>query len=53
MFLVVCGGWALLAHTGFVATPAPLDWLTMFAVFLLTGCFWQGARRALMLRGPN
>jgi len=53
LLLVIGGGWALLAHTGFVAAPAPLDWLTMFAVFLLIGCFWQGARRGLMMRGPN
>lgn len=53
LLFVVGGGWALLAHCGLVGTPAPLDWLTMFAVFLLLGCFWQVARRGLLVRGPN
>ncbi|NCP18523.1 MAG: hypothetical protein GW855_05105 [Erythrobacter sp.] len=47
------GGWAVLAHLGFTAGPAPLDWLTMFAASLLIGAFYQTARRGLMLRGPN
>lgn len=47
------GGWALLAHLDYVAPPAPLDWLTMFAATLLIGAFWQTARRGLMMRGPN
>ena len=54
-YLVVLGGgtWAALAHLGYATGPAPLDWLTMFAVSLLIGSFWQTARRGLMLRGPN
>jgi hypothetical protein len=53
LLFVVGGGWALLAHCGLVGAPAPLDWLTMFAVFLLIGCFWQAGRRGLLVRGPN
>lgn len=53
LLFVVGGGWALLAHCGLTAAPAPLDWLTMFAVFLLLGCFWQAGRRGLLTRGPN
>ncbi|MGV2495495.1 hypothetical protein [Pelagerythrobacter aerophilus] len=53
LLFVVGGGWALLAHCGLVEAPAPLDWLTMFAVFLLVGCFWQVGRRGLLVRGPN
>ncbi|RXZ64059.1 hypothetical protein [Pelagerythrobacter rhizovicinus] len=53
LLFIVGGGWALLAHCGLVGAPAPLDWLTMFAVFLLVGCFWQVARRGLLVRGPN
>lgn len=53
LLVLVGGGWALLAHTGFAAAPAPLDWLTMFAVFMLCATFWQAGRRGLMNRGPN
>lgn len=53
LLLVIGGGWTMLTHTGFVAGPAPLDWLTMSAVFLLCATFWQAWRRGLMLRGPN
>lgn len=53
LLFVVGGGWALLAHCGLVDAPAPLDWLTMFAVFLLVGCFWQVGRRGLLVRGPR
>lgn len=53
LLLLVGGGWALLAHTGYLAAPAPLDWLTMFAVSVLVATFWQGWRRGLMTRGPN
>lgn len=53
LMLLIGGGWALLAHTGYMAAPAPLDWLTMFAVSVLLGTFWQAGRRGLMTRGPN
>lgn len=50
---VIGGGWAMLAHLDYVAGPAPLDWLSMFAASLLVGAFWQTARRGLLMRGPN
>lgn len=53
LLLAVGGGWAMLAHTGYVAGPVPLDWLTMAAVFVLCATFWQAGRRGLMNRGPN
>ena len=53
LLLLVGGGWSILAHLDFVAGPAPLDWLTMFAATLLIGAFWQTARRGLLARGPN
>ena len=43
-----CGGWALLAHLGFTAAPAPLDWLTMFWVTTLAGVFVAIGQRGLM-----
>ena len=53
LMLVIGGGWAIFAHLGMTAGPAPLDWLTMFAATLLVAAFWQTARRGMMLRGPN
>lgn len=53
LLFFIGGGWALLAHTGFLEAPAPLDWLTMFSVAMLLGGFWQVARRGLLFRGPN
>lgn len=45
---VVGGGWAMLAHLGYVAGPAALDWVTMFAVVMLFGAFWACGRRGLL-----
>ena len=53
LLLLFGGGWSILAHLDFLAGPAPLDWLTMFAAMLLIGAFWQTARRGLLNRGPN
>lgn len=53
LMFAIGGGWALLAHSGLTAAPAPLDWLTMFAALLLVGCLWQAGRRGLLTRGPN
>ncbi len=53
LVVLVGGGWAMFAHLGYTAGPAPLDWLTLFAASLMVGTFWQTARRGLMLRGPN
>ena len=48
--VMVGGGWALLAHLGFLAGPQPLDWLTMFAGFMLLGAFAITVRRGLIRR---
>lgn len=53
LVFTIGGGWALLAHCGLTAPPTPLNWLTMFATFLLVGCLWQAGRRGLLTRGPN
>ncbi|HVJ03474.1 MAG TPA: hypothetical protein VM662_14930, partial [Sphingomonas sp.] len=42
------GGWATLAHLGFVTAPAPLDWLTMLTGLVLAASFIVAARRGLM-----
>jgi hypothetical protein len=43
-------GWAMLAHLGFVAAPAPLDWLTLFIVLLFAAAFIATGRRKLLTR---
>ena len=48
--VVVGGGWALLAHLGYLAGPEPLDWLTMFASLMLLGCFVITIQRGLIRR---
>ena len=48
LMLVLGGGWAVLAHLGFVAAPAPLDWLTMFTVLLFVASFIALGRRKLL-----
>lgn len=45
---VVGGGWAMLAHLGYVAAPAPLDWVSMFILFLLAASFISAGRRGLL-----
>lgn len=49
-YLIVTGGggWAILAHLGFVPAPAPLDWLTMFTVIVLAASMIVVARRGLL-----
>lgn len=46
----VGGGWAMLAHLGFVAGPAPIDWLTLFSVLMFAASFIAAARRKLLTR---
>jgi len=48
LILVLGGGWAMLAHLGFVAGPAPLDWLTLFTVLLFAASFIAVGRRRLL-----
>jgi hypothetical protein len=42
------GGWAMLAHLGFVGGPAPLDWLTMIAGLMLVGALIATGRAGLL-----
>lgn len=44
------GTWAMLAHLGFVAGPAPLDWLTMFGGFGFAASVTELARRGALAR---
>ena len=50
LILAVGGGWAMLAHLGFVAAPAPLDWLTLFIVLMFVASFIAAGRRNLLTR---
>jgi hypothetical protein len=42
------GGWAILAHLGFVTAPAPLDWLTMLTVIMFAASVIAVGRRGLL-----
>ena len=53
LLAVAGGGWAILAHTDHVAPPQPIDWISMFAAFILIATFWLAARRGVLNRGPN
>ena len=47
----VAGGfWAMLAHLGYAAAPAPLDWVTLFTVLLFAASFIVLGRRKLLTR---
>ena len=48
LILLTGGGWAMLAHLGFVPGPAPLDWLTMFTVIMFVASFIATGRRQLL-----
>lgn len=48
LVLVLGCGWAMLAHLGFVAAPAPLDWLTMVVVLMFVASFIAAGRRKLL-----
>lgn len=48
LIMVFGGGWALLAHLGFVAAPAPLDWLTLSVILLFAASFIAAGRRKLL-----
>ena len=50
LVLLVGGGWAMLAHLGFVAGPAPLDWMTLFTILLFAATFVVLGRRKLLAR---
>jgi hypothetical protein len=48
LILFFGGGWAMLAHLGFVAAAAPLDWLTMFTVIIFVASFIAAGWRKLL-----
>lgn len=45
---LIGGGWAVLAHLGFVPAPAPLDWVTMLTGLVLLASFIVTGRRGLL-----
>lgn len=45
---VLFGGWAVVAHLGFVGWMSPLAFLAGLALLMLVAIFWVGARKGLM-----
>jgi len=48
LLLLVVGLWAMLAHLGYTAAPAPLDLLTLFYVLVLVASFIAVGRRGML-----
>jgi hypothetical protein len=48
LLALIGGGWALIAHLGFVSAPLPLDWLSLFAGLLLIATLAACMQRGLM-----
>lgn len=48
LVFVLVGGWAMLAHLGYVAPPAPLDLLSAFYVLVLAASFIAVGRRGML-----
>ena len=48
LLLLVVGMWAMLAHLGYTAAPAPLDLLTLFYVLVLLASFIAVGRRGML-----
>ncbi len=48
LVFAVVGGWAMGAHLGYVADPAPLDVLTLFYVLVLLASFIAVGRRGML-----
>lgn len=48
LLLLVVGLWAMLAHLGYVAAPAPLDLLTLFYVLVLVASSIAVGRRGML-----
>jgi hypothetical protein len=48
LVLLLGGGWAMLAHLGFVPAAAPLDWLTILALIAFPASFVAAGRRGLL-----
>jgi hypothetical protein len=50
LILLLGGGWAMLAHLGFAAGPAPIAWLTLFTLAIFAASFIAVGRRKLLAR---
>lgn len=48
LLFLIGGGWALAGHLGYIAAPAPLDWLSMFWGLGLLAAFIVIAKRGMM-----
>lgn len=48
LVLLVAGTWAMLAHLGYIAAPAPLDLLSLFYVLVLVASFIAVGRRGML-----
>lgn len=48
LVMLVIGLWAMLAHLGYTAAPAPLDLLTLFHVLVLLASFIAAGRRGML-----
>lgn len=48
LLLLVVGLWAMLAHLGYTAAPAPLDLLSLFYVLVLVASFIAVGRRGML-----
>jgi hypothetical protein len=48
MIFIIGGGWAILAHLGFLAAPTPLDWLTLLTLVMFAASFIAAGRRGLL-----
>lgn len=48
LVLLVAGTWAMLAHLGYSAAPAPLDLLSLFYVLMLVASFITVGRRGML-----
>ena len=48
LVLLVAGTWAMLAHLGYAAAPAPLDLLSLFYVLVLAASFITAGRRGML-----
>jgi hypothetical protein len=49
LIVVIGGGWAILAHLGFVSAPAPLDWVTMFTLIMFAASVLAASKRGLLM----
>lgn len=49
LVLVIAGTWAILAHLGYSAGPAPLDLLSLFYVLMLVASFITVGRRGMLV----